>query len=290
MPHVSESLHDFDLPADVDDIMTWEVTNDLDDIPGLVLPSDVDDIESVVLPGDVGGVESWVLPDAVDDEICVPPDDMEPADVNYRQRRCYRRFPYHPGPTRQELPAWCESLRLALQDPNVWPMEQSGSLNYNDHVAEIYSPRRVLIHTSALSLKGDLSVDKLTGWDLSTDLDRTRLALTLRHRRPQVLILSPPCTMFSCLQATNWFRTPRDKREARWYEAITHLQFSMFLCSWQHTNKRGYICEHPARALSWENTLVQNIVQQGGAICKFDMCAFTMVAQDDPTKFHCKTT
>lgn len=275
------------LPDDVEDMDSWSPDDDdVDDTGCVVLPKDVTetDEESLELGDDIDATGRLLLPDDIDDM------DGQPAVSTRREKRRFRKLQHHPGPKREDLPTQSDALCLALCDSSLWPV-QPGVLFGDDDVAEIYSPCRVLAHTSTLSLRGELSVDKLTGWDLNTECDRKRLARTLAQRRPRVLVLSPPCTMFSALQATNWFRMQRQSREARWEEAIVHLQLTVFLCTWQHLNQRGFIFEHPATALSWANPLVQDLAQRKGILmCKFHMCAFGLAAQDDSSKFHRKST
>ena len=271
----------------------------------IILPDDVDESgdSCLELPMDVhdesdgGSMHDMLLPEDVDseDDVSDGDDIIMEGGQPLAMGGCssqIRKFPHYLGPKREELPQMCPLLEMELQDPCLWPMQESSSRTWcHDDVAEVYSPRRVLAHTGALSLAGDLSVDLLTGWDLNTESDRRRLASNLAQRQPRVLITSPPCTMFCSLMASNWFRMLRHVREARWAVAIAHLQFTVFLCSWQHACKRGFVFEHPARALSWGNLMVQDILKQPGVfICEFDMCAFHLVAQDDPTKFHRKPT
>ena len=67
--------------------------------------------------------------------------------------------------------------------------------------AEFYSPPRVLPSARMKGLVGCFSLDLLTGWDLK-DRHASALARTLLDiMAVQVMILSPPCTAFSQLQA-----------------------------------------------------------------------------------------
>jgi hypothetical protein len=67
-------------------------------------------------------------------------------------------------------------------------------------VAEFYSPPRVLPATKRLGLSGVLSLDILTGWDFSLPSVRTTANLILNRLLVFIVLLSPPCTVFSDLQ------------------------------------------------------------------------------------------
>ena len=69
----------------------------------------------------------------------------------------------------------------------------------------------------SLNLKASLRIDVLTGTDLLTMAGRAYLALALLRARPLLLILSPPCTMYSMLTwslnhmtAATWSAKTRD--------------------------------------------------------------------------------
>ena len=57
-------------------------------------------------------------------------------------------------------------------------------------------PPRILKHTAAFGLRGHLSVDLATGWDLSLGQHRTNLLTDIMRRRPKIVLREPPCTWF----------------------------------------------------------------------------------------------
>ena len=61
-----------------------------------------------------------------------------------------------------------------------------------DDVMEVFSPPRILEHTAALGLRGDLSVDFATGWDLCLEQRRANLLTQIVRRRPKIVFLEPP--------------------------------------------------------------------------------------------------
>ena len=73
-------------------------------------------------------------------------------------------------------------------------------------LGEIYSPPRIALHLQKKGYQVGSSFDLQTGWDLSQDNHRRQMWRILREERPEVLVVSPPCTAFSRLQAINWGR------------------------------------------------------------------------------------
>ncbi|CAK9011962.1 Retrovirus-related Pol polyprotein from transposon RE2 (Retro element 2) (AtRE2) [Includes: Protease RE2 [Durusdinium trenchii] len=73
-------------------------------------------------------------------------------------------------------------------------------------LGEIYSPPRIALHLRKKGYQVGSSFDLQTGWDLSQDNHRRQMWRILREERPEVLVVSPPCTAFSRLQAINWGR------------------------------------------------------------------------------------
>ena len=98
---------------------------------------------------------------------------------------------------------------------------------------EVYSARRVLAFSSDFMLSGSLSADLKTGWDFNKLGHRISFVLEVKARRPHVLVLSPPCTMFSCLTNLNWSKMQVDVREAKFKEGVLHLEFCCLLIELQ---------------------------------------------------------
>ena len=78
-------------------------------------------------------------------------------------------------------------------------------------VAEIFSRPRVTTEAKKFGLAAGEAIDLATGWDLMKTRDRKRCMQWLRQNRPQVVILSPPCTAFSGLQSLNKWSAKRER-------------------------------------------------------------------------------
>ena len=72
------------------------------------------------------------------------------------------------------------------------------------------------------------AADEITGrvWDLTSEAD-VKAAWNLFYRaRPRLLVASPPCTLFSCLQRAR--RTEMDPRE--WAKAVQMVELAVDMC------------------------------------------------------------
>ena len=120
-------------------------------------------------------------------------------------------------------------------------------------------------------------------WDFNKVQKRTRAETILRMERPWLLVLSPPCTMFSQLMHRNRWRMSREEWRRRWNEAIRHIRWCMRLCQIQQSLGGIYLYEQPWGAASWKDTTVIEQCASPGAICvKSHMCAHGMTIQGTP--------
>jgi hypothetical protein len=85
-----------------------------------------------------------------------------------------------------------------------------------DNFAEVFSPPRLVpLMTKCDGARAWLSIDILLGWDL-TNLQVQQLVLgTMRTRNVHGLMLSPPCTPYSCIQNMNPKADPVLKKAIR---------------------------------------------------------------------------
>lgn len=86
---------------------------------------------------------------------------------------------------------------------------------------EIFSPPRVVPFVRGLGGMGLRSVDLETGWDLLDDGHIKNLLDDMHQARPRFVFLSPPCTYFSQLMFSNWWRMDKDIREQCLRNAVT---------------------------------------------------------------------
>ena len=121
-------------------------------------------------------------------------------------------------------------------------------------VAEVFTPPRAVRRAQSKGLVAGWSMDKLhidcfsgKSWDLS-NRDMVKSAWRLLYKtRPGLLILSPPCTVFSRMQNLN-----EPVSEERWNEGVSFINLCVAMCRYQLKHGRHFILEQPAYAKSWD--------------------------------------
>ena len=107
---------------------------------------------------------------------------------------------------------------------------------------------------------GCFSLDLQTGWDLLVSRVGALARQLLEIMAVQVLILSPPCTAFSQLQALrNYKRMRAAAVQAKRAEGIAHLTFAVDYALTQHLAGRVFLLEHPAAVTSRQTRELQDL-------------------------------
>ena len=167
-----------------------------------------------------------------------------------------------------------EALGLPSLAGSLVPLPHQVSGLTAQHVAEYYSPPRVLPAARRLGLQGCLSLDLLTGWDLANREVQRAATQLLTTVTVAFLILCPPCTAFSPLQAMwNYTKMAPAKVQANMEAGMVHLRFAMDCALLQCRAGRVFVFEHPANATSWATAEVQRVLAMPGvAVVVFDQC------------------
>ena len=154
---------------------------------------------------------------------------------------------------------------------------------WGDAFMEVHSPHRVSIAVRKKGMTANVALDLLTGCDLATFHGRRECIDKVLKHRPLVLMVSPPCTMFSEMQRLfNLKKMDPQTLAEGWAEAFLHLDFSMWLCMWQRSHGRYYIHEHPYKASSWKRQSVEEEASQPGAEkTSWDQCQTGLVTPDE---------
>lgn len=148
-----------------------------------------------------------------------------------------------------------------------------------DDVMELFSPPRVVPICMELGLRGGLSIDLETGFDLLQKSCREKVLLEVARRRPRVIISSAPCTWFSALMRMwNVKKMSEPVQLQREHEAVQLFEFGMEVGKQQLLSNNGFIHEHPETASSWKRPSVQELIHLGACKSSFDMCRFGMVS------------
>ena len=90
-------------------------------------------------------------------------------------------------------------------------------------VAELFGPGRFTSKASIFDLVPGTAMDLRTGFDFSKDEDRERTRAFLDAERPALLIGSPKCVAFSCMQN---LRKNKDDLKPLIQEGLARLEFT----------------------------------------------------------------
>ena len=125
-------------------------------------------------------------------------------------------------------------------------------------------------------------MDLLTGFDVDLAEDRRGAFERVKREEPEVLVGSPPCTMFSSLLALCRERYWKDPDWHRTYQlllekAARHAEFCCSLYKWQMNRGKYVVHEHPWLAQSWKLPCISKLLSEDGVmVVQGHMCAFGM--------------
>lgn len=165
-------------------------------------------------------------------------------------------------------------LPPAVNDADVSESEEEKPLNVEDpgrdahlrptepvQFMEIFSNPRIAPEVRRLGQTCGPSIDLGTGWDLTKKAVQQRLLQLLYVLQPLVLMLCPPCTVFSCVQNTMRDRRADYKKwEKQYAEGLCLFKFALLIFRLQVQAGRKVVLEHPWRASSWTLACTQNIL------------------------------
>ena len=143
--------------------------------------------------------------------------------------------------------------------------------------------------------KGGWAIDlaaqgPITGrsYDLRCPADQRLVRRLLQRDRPEMLVVSPPCTLFSIANTTG------RHRDAELQSAIEMVRFALELCLLQLRAGRHFIFEHPLTSRAWSLPCMKWFTEQAGVmLTSFDQCQFGHTTSDSeglgyvykPTRF-----
>ena len=154
-------------------------------------------------------------------------------------------------------------------------------------VAEVYSPPRMTKMARRLGMRAGCVIDLTemdedgVPYDLTKESVRQKVKRMINEQKPFMLVMGPPCTPFSSLQALNRSKRDPEVIKAELEEGVQHVKFAVELCNLQHQAGRRFVMEHPSSATSWSLNCVRALMQQKGVVkVNFDFCMFGMRARD----------
>ena len=130
----------------------------------------------------------------------------------------------------------------------------------------------------------DLTTNDENGqaWDLSQQSFRTKALKLHDETKPLLLVVSPPCTMFSTMQNVNIGKMDEADVRTRTEAAVSHFAFAFLMCIRQSQGGRSFVIEHPVGASSWALRLTNLFAQcPNTRSVNFDFCMLGMKSNDD---------
>ena len=145
-------------------------------------------------------------------------------------------------------------------------------------VTELFSRPRLVPRCPIFHLIGGASFDLKddSELDLGTVNGRASVWEHIRLYQPKVIVLSPPCTLFSQLM-TMWGRKSMGEEtfQRRLLEARRLLAFAAEIAAFQMKQNRFFIFEHPDGARSWNESCLTDLQDERQVfVTRFDQCVF----------------
>ena len=183
----------------------------------------------------------------------------------------------------KDYPPWLvesmEGFKGSMQNPEP------------DDFMEVFTLPRIVPIARQAGLTSIRSMDKLNGWNLLSEEVVGNALLEIFRRRPHVVMLSPPCTMFSKMQDTNWKRIEPVKLEKQCTEAAWLLDVAIWIAKYQHENGRKFILEHPAGAKGWQREEMKDLMSLAGVTqVVMDQCQFGLKSKVEEKPMMKRTT
>ena len=165
-------------------------------------------------------------------------------------------------------------------------------------VSEFYSPPRVAAAAKLLPQLGVLpgfSLDLTTvnakgeSWDFSIAARREEARQLVEKEKPMLIVGSVMCKAFSTLQNLSKGRRDPQEFQAAYQNALMHLQFMCEIYEMQRAQGRYFLHEHPAGAMSWNESCVQALMQLedvdrvNGDQCQYGQCRLDGTPIKKPT-------
>ena len=147
----------------------------------------------------------------------------------------------------------------------------------NPKIMEVFSVPRVNDHhmIGQGNIQRGSNFDLELGDDLLRAEHREHVLRKLDEESPFLVIVSPPCTMFSTRRRPTGDHQ-HEKEQMR--NAIILLNFAVQVCRYQHDHGRHFLFEHPSKAKSWGSRRVVELMKLPGVSeAVFDMCEYGMV-------------
>eukprot|EP00435_Cladocopium_sp_Y103_P073784 s36_g45.t1 len=130
-------------------------------------------------------------------------------------------------------------------------------------VSELYNPNRFQDKLTKFGLCPGQAFDLKLGHDLTTTSMRQEVRRYIQEVKPGLVVISPPCTLFSLLQnLTNRNQNPEANQRfmRRLIEAKVLLRFGIEIAFEVLKYGGTFVSEHPLTSRAWMETLMQRLI------------------------------
>ena len=147
-------------------------------------------------------------------------------------------------------------------------------------IGEVYSPERFLPHVSKHDLIAGQAFDLELGHQLLDPENRRRCLNHFKRNKYGLVVVTPPCTMFSLLQFLGQGKSLetclRDPTfQAKYKDAMILLNFASIICELQLRRNQSFLFEQPWSARSWKEGCLQRLLNDARCqLVKTDQCMF----------------
>ena len=149
---------------------------------------------------------------------------------------------------------------------------------------EVFSMPRICPFVQQFGLRTAGSFDIHNGWNFLLAEARARCLALVRSLQPLVIMLSPPCTVFSQIQhSMKNRRRCYDEWNKTYAEGLALWKFALLIFKEQVTAGRFAIIEHPWLATSWQLAETRAVISScpNVAFYVFDQCLLGLVTVTD---------
>ena len=178
----------------------------------------------------------------------------------------------------------CKVIREACsrQMPHLKHMTELYSLEIPQlrKIAEICNPGRFRKFADAYGLRSSAVFDIELGWDLLCPKAQRHVVQYVQSEKPGLILLAPPCTKFSSLQALSFSRTYASEQHFNKHvielrKARQLLKLCATICQLCHQQGSTYVFEHPWAASSWNEPCLRALLRRGDSyLARTDQCMF----------------
>ena len=157
-------------------------------------------------------------------------------------------------------------------------------------VAELYNPERFQKHVHKHGLRAGEAFDLKLGHDLLNAKTRDQIRQYFRTCKPDLTMISPPCTLYTLLQNLNCYRdTEEHLKQLR--EAKILLRFGIEIAFTILDYGGHFVFEHPLTSRAWLDQEMQKLInnEQVKMVatdqCYFGLCSPSGKLHKKPTGF-----